>query len=89
MLAYRWTPEVYCDILRAIHRIERAGKRVSLYSVGQKSQVPVNRLKNRLSELRMLGLLNNDFSITPAGYGFCEDYTKSVERFLSKYRLHR
>jgi hypothetical protein len=61
--------------------------RISLYSVGQKSQVPANRLKNRLSELKGLGLLESDLSITQQGYGFCEDYAKHIERFLSKYRL--
>jgi hypothetical protein len=51
--------------------------------------MPNNRLKDRLSELLLLGLVNPDLSITPIGYGYCDDYTRYVDFFLRKYGLSR
>ena len=57
--------------------------------LGHEALVPNNRLKDRLAELQELGLVDTNMTITRAGYDFCGDYTKNVDRFLRKYRLHR
>jgi len=84
----RWTAEVYYDILRSIHRIGKAGKRITVSRIGYEAFVPNRRLKDRLGELRELGLVDTNLSVTQAGYDFCGDYTNYVDQFLRKYRLH-
>jgi hypothetical protein len=75
--------------LRAVHLIRRSGERVTLSRIGHRAWLPNNRLKARLAELHHLGLLNADLSVTPAGYDYCEDYTRHVDYFMRKYGLDR
>ena len=85
----RWTPEVYYDILTAIHLLQRAGRRTTLSNIGQRASVPNLRLKDHLGELLELGLLDADRSVTKMGYDYCVDYRRSVDPFLRKYGLRR
>src|SRR5882672_7246216 len=43
--------EVYYDILRSIHLLRKAGKRITLYNIGHRAYLPSTRLKARLEEL--------------------------------------
>ena len=82
-----WTPEVYYDSLRGIHRLGKTGKRITVSSIGQEALLPNNRLRNRLAELQTLGLVDTNMLVTTAGYDFCGDYTQFVDHFLRKYGL--
>jgi len=83
----RLTLEVYYDILSAIHLIGKAGERTTLSNIGHRAGVPNNRLKDRIHELFLLGLVDAERSVTKRGYDFCIDYKKTVAPFLQMYRL--
>lgn len=84
----RWTLEVYYDILRGIHRLGKRGRKVTVSAVGHEALVPNNRLKNRFSELRLLGLLDDNMLITPAGYDFCNEYTTHPVNRMAVWYSH-
>ena len=52
----RFTLMIYYDILRGIHRLGKAGKRITISNIGREASVPNGRLKLRLAELQELGL---------------------------------
>jgi len=83
----RSTEEVYRDILHAIHLLRRAGKAVSLSTIGRRAAVPYGRVRDRIAELQGLGLLDAELSVTQSGYGYCEEYLKHIDWFLRKYSL--
>ncbi|HEX9341286.1 MAG TPA: hypothetical protein VF992_08985 [Thermoplasmata archaeon] len=85
--ASRLRVEVYRDILRSIHQLRRAAQGTSASRVGQRANVPNDRIKHRLTELAARGLLDAHGSLTEKGYEYLADYTKHVEPFLRKYRL--
>jgi hypothetical protein len=84
----RWTPEVYYDILCGIHRLHKKGQKITMSRIGHEALVPNNRLKNRLVELRALGLVDEKFSVTRVGYSFCNDYLTHIDQVLRKYGLY-
>lgn len=81
--------EVYYDILRASLKLRGSGERVTKSRIGRRASVPNNRLKDRLAELRDLGLVTEDYSVTEAGQEYCREYAKHVGPFLSRYRFGR
>lgn len=85
----RSTEEVYRDILRGIESIHSAGKTITLSAIGRRAMLPNNRLRDRLAELRALGLVDANLSVTRAGSDYCIDYSEIVDRFLRKYGLRR
>ena len=83
----RFTLMIYYDILRGIHHLGKAGKRITISNIGREASVPNGRLKLRLAELQELGLVDTILSVTKAGYDFCGEYTTHVDPFLRKYGL--
>ena len=85
--ADRLTLEVYRDILSALHLIDKASERTTLYNVGHRARVPNNRLKDRLAELLALGFVDVNGSVTKRGYKYLIEFRNDVEPFLRKFHL--
>ncbi len=83
----RLTIEVYRDILRASHHLRKLGK-ATLHSVGYEANLPNKRLKERVTELLAMGLLDSGWAVSQKGYQFCDDYKRNVDPFLRKYGLN-
>ena len=89
LIGDRSREDVWLDILRAIHFIARSGYKITPSRIGDHARVPNSRLKDRLMELRDLGLVDDHLAITREGYGYFEDYRRFLEPFGRKYGLAR
>ena len=67
--------KIYRDILSAIQS-ETNGEKIVLTHIQQKTNVPFDRLKTYISELRTLGLIPDESS---------PELTKKGERYISEY----
>ena len=67
--------KIYRDILSAIQS-ETNGEKIVLTHIQQKTNVPFDRLKTYISELRKLGLIQDESS---------PELTKKGERYISEY----
>jgi DNA-binding Lrp family transcriptional regulator len=67
--------------------IRKEDGRPTLSKIAHRARLPNNRLKDRMSELIGLGLIDVDFSVTNRGYEFLIDFKKQMEPFLRKYEM--
>ena len=84
----RASAEILHDILNAIRRAHEENRRIVLSDIGRRANLPNGRLKDRLEQLLILGLISARMQLTERGQAYCADYNKFVEPFLQKYGLH-
>lgn len=86
-LARRDKMKIYGDILSVIHTETKHGK-IVLSRIQQKTNVPFDRLKLYLSELKELGLIQSDSSLelTEKGHQYLSEYEKVLE-FMKRMGL--
>jgi predicted transcriptional regulator len=79
--------KIYCDVLCAI-RSETKMDKIVLTRVQQKANVPFDRLKAYLSELRELGFIQGESSpeLTKKGQQYITEYDKVVD-FMQRMGL--
>ncbi len=83
----RASAEILHDILNAIRRTHEENRRIVLSDIGRRANLPNGRLKDRLEQLLILGLISARMQLTERGQAYCADYNKFVEPFLQKYGL--
>ncbi len=81
--------QVYADVLRAIHRIQREGDVLCLYAIERTARLTYPRLKTCLEELQESGLISARLEVTNRGYEFLEDVSEKVAPVMVKYGFWR
>lgn len=81
--------QIYVDVLLAIHRSQKKGEPVHLYTIERSAGLAYPRLKDCLSELRDAGFLGPSLEVTERGYAFLADLTTKVIPIMEKYGLWR
>jgi len=79
--------KIYMDVLLVIKK-ESRGEKVVLTKIQQKSNVPFDRLKTYLSELKNLGLIQdiNEPQLTEKGLEYLTEYQKVLD-FMKRMGL--
>jgi predicted transcriptional regulator len=87
-LARRDKVKIYGDILSAIQGESKEEQKIILTRIQQKTNVPFDRFKTYLSELRELGLIRDESSpkLTEKGQQFLTEYRKVLD-FLKRMGL--
>jgi predicted transcriptional regulator len=80
--------KIYGDILSAIQDESKGEQKIILTRIQQKTNVPFDRLKTYLSELRELGMIRDESSpkLTKKGQQFLTEYEKVLD-FMKRMGL--
>jgi predicted transcriptional regulator len=78
--------KIYCDLLSAIQS-QRKKEKIVLTRIQEEANVPFDRLKTYLSELRELGLITGELlQLTEKGQQYMIEYEK-VQDFMKRMGL--
>lgn len=73
--------KIYGDLLSVLRKSERKGEKIVLTHVQVSINVPFDRLKNYITELKELGLIEDEasFRLTEKGKKYLNEYEKIIE----------
>jgi len=77
--------KIYADIL-SIVQSETKKEKIVLTRIQQKTNVPFDRLKVYISEMKELGLVQNDFLLTEKGRQYLIEYNRVLD-FMKRMGL--